>query len=457
MSKKSQAMDSDSTGAALDDAPLAEAVQAALAEASRQGASAAEAAASLGQGLSVNVRMGEVETVEHTRDRGLVVSVYFGQCTGSASTSDYAPAAVREAVLAACSIARYTQEDPCHGLADPERLATDAVDLDLDLYHPWRPSVDEARDLALVCEDKALSADARIDNSEGASVDAHEGCEVYGNTHGFIGYTRKSRQGISCSVIGTENGAMQRDYWYSAARRFGELDSAAEVGEQAAARTLRRLGSRRIPTCQVPVIYEAPVASSLLSHFIGAVSGGALYRKATFLLDHLGKQIFPEFVRIHEQPLLIGAMGSSSFDNEGVATAPRDIVSDGVLRSYVLGSYSARRLGMETTGNAGGVHNLTIDSGEQDLEALIKGIEKGLLVTELIGFGVNTVTGDYSRGVSGLWIENGEIVHPVEEVTVAGNLKDIFSNIVAVANDVDPRRNIRCGSIRVDGLTIAGE
>ena len=455
MSKTSKVVSASPAGAPLDDAPLLEAVQAALAEASRRGASAAEAAASLGQGLSVNVRMGELETVEHTRDHSLVVSVYFGERTGSASTSDYAPGAVRETVLAACSIARHTQEDPCHGLADPEHLASDPVDL--DLYHPWHPSVGEATDMALVCEDKALSADARIDNSEGASVDAHEGCEVYGNTHGFIGYTRKSRQGISCSVIGTENGAMQRDYWYSAARRFGELDSAAEVGEQAAARTLRRLGSRRIPTCQVPVIYEAPVASSLLSHFIGAVSGGALYRKTTFLLDHLGKQIFPEFVRIHEQPLLIGAMGSASFDNEGVATAPRDIVRDGVLRSYVLGSYSARRLGMETTGNAGGVHNLTIDPGEQDLDSLIKGVEKGLLVTELIGFGVNTVTGDYSRGVSGLWIENGEIVYPVEEVTVAGNLKDIFSNIVAVGNDVDPRRNIRCGSIRVDGLTIAGE
>ena len=455
MSEKSQAMDSNSTGAALDDAPLVEAVQVALAEANRQGASAAEAAASLGQGLSVNVRMGELETVEHTRDRGLVVSVYFGQCTGSASTSDYAPNAVREAVLAACSIARYTQEDSCHGLADPARLATDAVDL--DLYHPWRPSVDEARDLALVCEDKALSVDSRIDNSEGASVDAHEGCEVYGNTHGFIGYTRKSRQGISCSVIGTENGAMQRDYWYSAARRLGELDSADKVGEKTAERTLRRLGARRISTCQVPVIYEAPVASSLLRHFINAVSGGALYRKASFLLDHLGKQIFPDFVRIHEQPLLPGAMGSAAFDNEGVATAPRDIVRDGVLQSYVLGSYSARRLKMETTGNAGGVHNLTIDPGEQDLEAMIKGIKSGLLVTELIGFGVNTVTGDYSRGAAGLWIEKGEVAYPVEEVTIAGNLKNIFCNIVAVGSDIDPRRNIRCGSIRVDGLTIAGE
>jgi PmbA protein len=455
MSKTSKVTSAGPAGAPLDDGPLLEAVQAALAEASRRGASAAEAAASLGQGLSVNVRMGELETVEHTRSRSLVVSVYFGERTGSASTSDYTPGAVRETVLAACSIARHTQEDPCHGLADPERLASDPVDL--DLYHPWRPSVDESTDMALVCEDKALSADARIDNSEGASVDSQEGCEVYGNSHGFVGHTRKSRHDISCSVIGSDNGAMQRDYWYSAARRLGELDSADKVGETTAARTLRRLGARRVPTCQVPVIYEAPVASSLLRHFINAVSGGALYRKASFLLDHLGKQIFPDFVRIHEQPLLPGAMGSAAFDNEGVATAPRDIVRDGVLQSYVLGSYSARRLKMETTGNAGGVHNLTIDPGEQDLEAMIKGIKSGLLVTELIGFGVNTVTGDYSRGAAGLWIEKGEVAYPVEEVTIAGNLKNIFCNIVAVGSDIDPRRNIRCGSIQVDGLTIAGE
>ena len=287
MSKTSKVTNAGPAGAPLDDGPLLEAVQAALAEASRRGASAAEAAASLGQGLSVNVRMGELETVEHTRSRSLVVSVYFGERTGSASTSDYTPGAVRETVLAACSIARHTQEDPCHGLADPERLASDPVDL--DLYHPWRPSVDESTDMALVCEDKALSADARIDNSEGASVDSQEGCEVYGNSHGFVGHTRKSRHDISCSVIGSDNGAMQRDYWYSAARRLGELDSADKVGETTAARTLRRLGARRVPTCQVPVIYEAPVASSLLRHFISAVSGGALYRKATFLLDHLGK------------------------------------------------------------------------------------------------------------------------------------------------------------------------
>ena len=258
-------------------------------------------------------------------------------------------------------------------------------------------------------------------------------------------------------MIGGENESMQRDYWYSAARQVNDLDSATEVGEKTATRTLRRLGARRVPTCQVPVIYEAPVASSLLSHFISAISGGALYRKASFLLDHLGEQIFPDFVRIHEQPMLMGAMGSAAFDSEGVATEARDIVNDGILQGYVLGSYSARRLQMETTGNAGGVHNLTIDSGDQNLEEMIKNVDNGFLVTELIGFGINSVTGDYSRGASGLWIENGEIAYPVEEVTVAGNLKDIFRNIVSVGNDVDERRSTRCGSILVDGLTIAGE
>jgi PmbA protein len=441
--------------AILDDTQLREAVELALAEVEKKGASAAEAAASLSQGLVVNVRKGELETVEHTRDHGLVVSVYFGQRTGSASTSDYSASAVQETVQAACSIARFTEEDSCHGLADPERLAKDPIDL--DLCHPWRPTVDDARDLALECEARALSIDERISNSEGASVDTHEGCEVYGNSHGFLGHTRKSRQGISCSVIGGENESMQRDYWYSATRRFSDLDSAVEVGEKTATRTLRRLGARRIPTCQVPVIYEAPIASSLLSHFISAVSGGALYRKASFLLDHLGKQIFPDFVRIHEQPLLMGAMGSAAFDSEGVATAPRDIVRDGILQGYVLGSYSARRLQMETTGNAGGVHNLTIDPGDQTLEEMIKSVDKGFLVTELIGFGINSVTGDYSRGAAGLWVENGEIAYPVEEVTVAGNLKDIFRNIASVGNDVDTRRSTRCGSILVDGLTIAGE
>ena len=437
------------------DAGLSDAVQLALEEAGSRGASSSEAAASLSQGLSVNVRKSEIETVEHTRDRNLVVSVYFGQRTGSASTSDYSPAAVKETVLAACNIAKWTEEDRCIGLADPERLAKDVMDL--DLYHPWTPSVEEASSLALECEASALGADARIVNSEGASVDAHQGVEVYGNSLGFIGHTQKSRQGISCSVIAGVGDSMQRDYWYSSARRLGDLDTPLQVGDQAARRTLRRLGARRVPTCRVPVIYEAPVASSLLGHFISAISGGALYRKASFLLDHLDKKIFPEFVRIHEQPLIVGGMGSAAFDGEGVATSARDIVSDGILRGYVLGSYSARRLDMQTTGNAGGVHNLTIDTGDQNLEQMISGIDEGFLVTELIGFGINNVTGDYSRGAAGLWIENGEIAYPVEEVTVAGNLKDIFQNIAAIGNDVDPRRSTRCGSILVEGLTIAGD
>ena len=437
------------------DAGLSDAVQLALEEAGGRGASSSEAAASLSQGLSVNVRKSEIETVEHTRDRNLVVSVYFGQRTGSASTSDYSPAAVKETVLAACNIAKWTEEDQCIGLADPERLAKDVMDL--DLYHPWTPSVEEASSLALECEASALGADARIVNSEGASVDAHQGVEVYGNSLGFIGHTQKSRQGISCSVIAGVGDSMQRDYWYSSARRLGDLDTPLQVGDQAARRTLRRLGARRVPTCKVPVIYEAPVASSLLGHFISAISGGALYRKASFLLDHLDKKIFPEFVRIHEQPLIVGGMGSAAFDGEGVATSARDIVSDGILRGYVLGSYSARRLDMQTTGNAGGVHNLTIDTGDQNLEQMISGIDEGFLVTELIGFGINNVTGDYSRGAAGLWIENGEIAYPVEEVTVAGNLKDIFQNIAAIGNDVDPRRSTRCGSILVEGLTIAGD
>ena len=437
------------------DAGLSDAVQLALEEAGGHGASSSEAAASLSQGLLVNVRKSEIETVEHTRDRNLVVSVYFGQRTGSASTSDYSPAAVKETVLAACNIAKWTEEDRCIGLADPERLAKDVMDL--DLYHPWTPSVEEASSLALECEASALGADARIVNSEGASVDAHQGVEVYGNSLGFIGHTQKSRQGISCSVIAGVGDSMQRDYWYSSARRLGDLDTPVQVGDQAARRTLRRLGARRVPTCRVPVIYEAPVASSLLGHFISAISGGALYRKASFLLDHLDKKIFPEFVRIHEQPLIVGGMGSAAFDGEGVATSARDIVSDGILRGYVLGSYSARRLDMQTTGNAGGVHNLTIDTGDQNLEQMISGIDEGFLVTELIGFGINNVTGDYSRGAAGLWIENGEIAYPVEEVTVAGNLKDIFQNIAAIGNDVDPRRSTRCGSILVEGLTIAGD
>ena len=449
--RKSRRVDSNE----LDSAPLGQAVDHALEEAKKCGASASEAAASLSQGLSVTVRMDDIETVEHNRDRGLAVTVYFGERTGSASTSDYSATSVKQTVRAACSIARFTEEDACHGLADPDRLASEFPDL--DLYHPWFLTVDEAKELARTCEQAALNHDTRIRNSEGAVVDSYQGCEVYGNSHGFRGVSRKTRHGISCSVIGQSNGSMQRDYWYSVNRKREELEDAAEIGRTAGVRTVRRLDARKLKTCQVPVLFEAPVASSLLSHFLGAISGSALYRKASFLLDHLGKPVFPDFVRIHEQPLLLRAMGSAVFDSEGVATKPRDIVTDGVLAGYVLGSYSARRLGLETTGNADGVHNLTIDAGKEDLPDLIKSLGQGLLVTELIGFGVNSVTGDYSRGAAGFWVKDGEIQFPVEEVTIAGSLKEMFQSIVAIGCDVDTKRNIRCGSILVEGLTVAGQ
>jgi PmbA protein len=449
--RKSQCTDSNG----LDSAPFKQAVDVALKEAKKCGASASEAAASLSQGLSVTVRLDDIETVEHTRDRGLAVTVYFGERTGSASTSDYSATSVRQTVQAACSIARFTEEDSCHGLADPDRLANEFPDL--DLYHPWLLTVEEGKEIARVCERAALDYDKKIENSEGAVVDSYQGCEVYGNSHGFWGVSRKTRHGISCSVIGETDGNMQRDYWYSASRKREDLEDASEIGRTAGARTIRRLGARKLNTCQVPVLFEAPVASSLLSHFIGAISGGALYRKASFLLDHLGKSVFPDFVRIHEQPLLRRAMGSAVFDGEGVGTKARDIVTGGVLEGYVLGSYSARRLDLETTGNAGGVHNLTIDPGKDDLSGLMKALGRGLLVTELIGFGVNLVTGDYSRGAAGFWVEDGEIQFPVEEVTIAGNLKEMFQSIVAIGRDVDTKRNIRCGSILVDGLTVAGQ
>jgi len=449
--RKSQYADANG----LDSAPLREAVDLALREAKKCGASETEAAASLSQGLSVTVRMDDIETVEHTRDRGLAVTVFFGKRTGSASTSDYSAISVQQTVQAACSIARFTEEDSCHGLADPDRLATEFPDL--DLYHPWLFTVDEGKEIAGACEQAAFDYDKKIENSEGAVVDSHQGCEVYGNSHGFWGENQKTRHGISCSVIGQSNGSMQRDYWYSVSRKREDLEDASDIGRTAGARTVRRLGSRKLDTCQVPLIFEAPVASSLLAHFIGAISGGALYRKASFLLDHLGKSVFPDFVRIHEQPLLPRAMGSAAFDSEGVATKARDIVADGVLEGYILDSYSARRLGLETTGNSGGVYNLTIDSGKDDLPGLIKTLGRGVLVTELIGFGVNSVTGDYSRGAAGFWVEDGEIQFPVEEVTIAGNLKEMFQSITAIGCDVDTKRNIRCGSLLVEGLTVAGQ
>ena len=439
----------------LDPVPLHSAVQFALEQARQQGATAAEAAASQGQGLSVNVRMGEIETIEHTRDRGLVVTVYLGQKMGSASTADYGLASVAEIVEAACNIARHIEDDVCNGLPDVDDLATTFPDL--DLYHPWRPSVDDALDAALACEQAALDWDQRIENSEGGSVSTHETLGVYGNSLEFIAENRKTRHGISCSVIGRSEGGMQRDYWYTSARRYEDLEAAAAVGKQAAQRTVRRLSSRRVSTDRVPVLFEAPVAASLLSHLVSAISGSALYRKASFLLDQLEQPVFPDWVRVHEQPLLPRAIGSAAFDGEGVQTRTRDIVSDGVLTGYVLDSYSARRLDLRTTGNAGGVHNLTLVSGTKSLDELVSDMGRGLLVTELIGFGVNPVTGDYSRGAAGFWVDQGEIQFPVDEITIAGNLKQMFKSFSDVGTDVDTRGNVRCGSILINEMTVAGD
>jgi PmbA protein len=334
-------------------------------------------------------------------------------------------------------------------------MACDTPDLDLD--HPWALTAEQAVDVAIDCEAAAREVDERITNSDGATVSRLRGTSVYGNSHGFVGAYRGTRHSISCAVIGQQDGHMQRDYWYSVARDSSLLEDARHIGRLAAERTLSRLNARRLSTRHTPVIYEASVARGLLGHFIRAVSGGALYRKASFLLNHVGKPVFPSFVRIHEQPRLRGAIGSAPFDDEGVATHARDLVTDGVLQGYVLASYSACRLGLRTTGNAGGVRNLTIDPGGHDLPGLLKLMDTGLLVTELIGQGVNPVTGDYSRGAAGFWIEGGEIRYPVEEITIAGNLKDMFLGLQAVGNDVDLRGNIRSGSILIDRMTIAGE
>ncbi|MCR4300485.1 MAG: metalloprotease PmbA [Sulfuricaulis sp.] len=433
---------------------LTDVVEQILAEAKKSGATAAEAGANISQGLAVTVRLGEVETVEHTRDKGMGVTVYFGQRTGAASTTDFSDKALRETVRAACTIAKFTAEDDCAGLADPDRLAKNIPDL--DLYHPWNPGTDRAIELARAAEAAARNMDKRITNSEGGSLSTHEGLEVYGNSNGFLGTVAGTRHSLSVSVIAQDESGMQRDYWYTVARDAKKMESPESVGQTASRRALWRLGSRKLPTRQCPVLYEAPLATSLLSHFIGAVRGTSLYRQASFLLEALGKPVFSDFVRIHEQPHLKGAQGSAAFDSEGVATQARDLIRDGILQSYVLDSYSARKLKMQTTGNAGGVHNLTIDPGKDDLAALMKRMHTGLLVTELIGFGVSTITGDYSRGAAGFWVENGEIQYPVEEITIAGNLKDMFRRIVAVGSDVDTRGNIRSGSILIENMTVAG-
>ncbi len=430
-------------------------VQQLLDEAKQQGASAAEAAFSVDNGLSVSARLGDVETIEYHCDQGIGVTVYFGQKKGSASTNDVSPDSLKETVKAACSIARYASEDEFAGLPDPALLATDFPDLDLN--HPWAIDAEKAIELAIECENSARQFDKRVSNSEGASVNSHQGTRVFGNSLGFLQGYQSSRHSISCSVLAGSGDAMQRDYWYSVARNPALLESAQAVGEKAAQRTVARLDARSLSTRQCPVLFAPEMASGLIGAFLGAISGSSLYRKSSFLLDSLDTQILPDFVHIHEQPLLVGGLGSASYDAEGVATRAKDIVSNGILRSYILSTYSARKLGMQTTGNAGGVHNLMVESGPNDFAAMLKQLGTGLLVTELMGQGVNRVTGDYSRGASGFWVENGVIQYPVEEITIAGNLKTMLRNIVAIGNDVDLRGNTRVGSILLEQMAIAGE
>ncbi len=425
-----------------------------LAEAQRQGATAAEVAASDDNGLSLAVRLGELETLEFNRDRGFAVTVYIGQRKGSASTSDASSGAIRDTVAAACRIARYTAPDPCNGLAAPELMADASRLPDLALNHPWPLAVDQAQALALACEAAGRGVPGII-NSEGASLSSHQRCQVYGNSHGFIGGFTSTRHSLSCVLIAADERGMQRDYWYSLARDPATLWAPEAIGAEAARRTLARLGSRRIRTGRYPVLFVPRMAAGLLGHLLAAISGGALYRRASFLLDSLGRQILPTSMSLEEQPLLPGAMGSAAFDADGVATYNKQFVADGLISSYVLGTYSARRLGLQTTANAGGVHNLELVGPRQSQAQLLQQMGRGLLVTELMGQGVNPVTGDYSRGMAGFWVEDGEIQHAVDELTIAGNLAEMYPGILGLGDDLDLSANIRTGSILLGEMTVA--
>jgi PmbA protein len=420
-----------------------------------KGASACEAEVSEGFGLSVTVRKKEVETIEHNRDKGLSLTVFLGKQKGSAGTSDFSPGAMEEAVAAALSIARNTASDEYAGLAEEEMLAREFPDL--DLCHPWNLEVEHAVELARECESAAFSVDKRVSNSEGASVTTQESHFIYGNTLGFMAGYPTSRHGLSCSVIAGKGSRMQRDDWYSTSRIPAQLESAGSVGKRAGERCVKRLGAKKIPTAQANVMFEAPAAAGLFGHFVAAASGGNLYRKSSFLVDRLNEQIFSPHITINEAPFLPAGLASSAFDGEGVAAQNRDVVKDGVLKGYFLSSYSARKLGLRSTGNAGGNHNLLLEGRVMQFAALLKEMNRGLLVTELLGQGVNLLTGDYSRGAAGFWIEHGEIAYPVEETTIAGNLQDMFRNMVAIGDDVVIRGSVQCGSVLIADMTIAGD
>nr|WP_158987481.1 metalloprotease PmbA [Lysobacter panacisoli] len=420
-----------------------------------QGATQAEVSCSEESGLNVNVRMGEVETVESTRDRGISVTVYFGQRKGSASTADLREESLESTVEQACAIARHTEDDAAAGLADAALMAKDLREF--DSWHPWMIDADRALDLALACEQAGRDSDARIENSDGASVGTGESISVYANSHGFIGRERSTQHSLGCALIAGRGDAMQRDGWYSIGLSADDLESAATIGRKAAQRAASRLQPRQIATGEYPVLFAAEMARSLVGHLLGAVSGGALYRRASFLVDSVGTKLFPDWFAVDELPFLPRGFRSASFDAEGVATRESPLVTGGVLQRYILGSYSARKLGLATTANAGGVHNLQIEANAGDFESMLRGMGRGLLVTELMGQGVNTVTGDYSRGAAGFWVENGQIQYPVDGITVAGNLRNMYTAIEAVGSDVDPRSHVRTGSILVGRMTVAGE
>jgi len=427
----------------------------ALDEARSRGATQAEAAVSQNTGLSVGVRLGQIETLEHQRDRSLGVTVYFGRKKASASTADFSPDAVRETVAKACSIARFTAEDACAGLADANLMQTET--LDLDLFHPWEIDAEQAIALAKTSEAAALEFDSRINNSEGASLSTHQGLHVYGNTHGFVGGYPTTSHSLSCVVLAGSGDEMQRDYWYSSGRDWRELDSAESIGREAARRTVSRLDPRKITTRRAPVLFAPELARGLIGHFASAIRGSSQYRESSFLLKSVGQQVFPTSVQISERPHIKRALASAPFDDEGVATRDRELIVDGVLQAYILSSYSARKLGLTTTGNAGGAHNLLVKStAAGGLDGQLKSLGTGMLVTELMGQGINAITGDYSRGAAGFWVENGVLQYPVAEVTIAGNLKEMLKHIVSIGDDIDLRGGIRVGSILLEEMTIAG-
>ncbi|KOY62905.1 metalloprotease PmbA [Photorhabdus heterorhabditis] len=424
-------------------------------ELAKAGCDAAEVAVNKTTGIGVSTRFGEIENVEFNSDGALGITVYHQQRKGSASSTDLSPDAINRTVQAAIDIARYTSPDPCAGPADKTLLAFDAPNL--DLFHPTELDADKAIELAARAEQAALQADKRINNTEGGSFNSHYGIRVFGNSHGMLQSYCSSRHSMSSCVIAEVDGDMERDYAYTISRRFEDLKSPEWVGQECARRVLSRLSPRKLPTMKAPVLFAAEVATGLFGHLVGAISGSSIYRKSSFLLDHLGKQILPSWLTIEERPHLLAGLASSPFDSEGVCTSNRDIIKDGVLQTWLLTSYSARKLEMASTGHAGGIHNWCIAGQGQDFAGLLRQMGRGLVVTELMGQGVSAVTGDYSRGAAGFWVENGEIQYPVSEITIAGNLKDMWANMVTIGDDIETRSNIQCGSVLLPEMSIAGQ